>query len=145
MALYDSDNSESKDVKLLEVGASYPVNESNHATKVKVLNEARDILSGQPEGQRTKYLQAWSLLRIEREQARRAAMAAEETRVAVERQKEELRVATEASKKVVARSTAITGGGAALGAFWLVALSLALLAIERHLRALRAVDGSKSN
>lgn len=142
LQLYDLSESGPTQVRLIEVSATYPVNESNHTTKVAVLNEVRDILIGQPEGQRAKYLAAWSQLRVEREQARRAAIQAEEARVAEEKQKEELRVAAETSKKQVARMSALTGGGAALGALWIIALSLALLAIERHLRALQRRDAT---
>lgn len=105
--------------------------------RTNVLKELNAILAAAPAGKMGQWFDTWMELRQTREQAQRKTAAE-----AHEKAVEEFQVASEEHEATVAKKSAmrwssLSALGMALGIFVFCGMVLAVLAIERHSRALR--------
>jgi len=127
---YDGEASRSETVTIDE--AEYSVNGSNEQMKFSVLRELEQILASATPTDARLLLVGWAALR-EKKQA-----AIEETNNQSYRQA--MRTYQEAvSRKELARRSSLLSLAFAIGSILLVGLLLAILAIERHTRALTSL------
>lgn len=126
-----------EEVKVGNSGLTFTVVlEDTISQKIAVVKELITLVSAMPAGDTEKYVRAWAKVRIEREEARRdayeAAQKAEEDKYMAALREQER---TEAEKQML-RWYVLIGVGAALVTLLVAGLALAVIAIERHTRAI---------
>lgn len=139
IALYE-DEGEHEKVKVAVTGTDLTINvtlDSQVETRTAVLQELNALLAAAPAGKVSQWFDTWMELRETREQAQRRAVAeAHEQAVEAFQVAQDEHEATVASKGVL-RMSSLSALGLALGIFVFCGMVLAVLAIERHSRALR--------
>jgi hypothetical protein len=126
-------------VTLPDVKEGYQLNVTDAARKVTALTELEGILRQVPAGQRREVLSGWISVRQARESERLAQITRENQRVASERGAEQARYAAAQLKRTTLRGLSFSGIVGAIGALWMLGLTLALLAIERNTRQSRTL------
>jgi hypothetical protein len=124
-------------IYLPDVKEGYQLNVTDVGRKLAALAELEGILRQVPVGQRREILSGWTSVRQARESERLARIERENERVASERAAEQGRYAAAQLKRTTLRSSSFSGIVGAIGALWMLGLTLALLAIERNTRAFR--------
>lgn len=134
--MYDSGSREEW-IYLPDVKEGYQLNVTEIPRKMAALGELEGILRQVPVGQRREILGGWTSVRQARESERLAAISRENQRVASERAAEQERYFAAQLRRATLRGTSYTGIAGAIGALWMLGLTLALLAIERNTRGFR--------
>jgi hypothetical protein len=106
--------------------------------KLAIIRELEGVLAAAAPADAHKVISAWSKLREDKEEARAQAFQNEKERTmdAYAKEQEDYQANTE--KKHMIRNQSVSALGMALGAFVILGLILAVLAIERHTRLLEA-------
>lgn len=117
---------------------SYRVNPSHYDAKLAIVKELEAVLSSaRPEDAR-KVLAAWGKLREEKENARDKSLADAREHQEQTYARAQADYENTVARKHVLRGASLSAAGFALGAFVLLGLILAVLAVERHTRLLEA-------
>jgi len=119
--------------------ARYQLNVTNAPRKTRALAELEGVLRAVPVTQRRDILEGWLAVRAARENERLAAIGRENQRISSERSADQARYAAATLRRASLRSASVTGFLSAVGALWMLGLTLALLAIERNTRQGRQV------
>jgi hypothetical protein len=114
------------------------VNSSNSEEKVAVLGELHLLLQEVPSADTRRFVQSWAALRLARESERSANFAADNRRVLQANDSALAAYQQRVTSMRDVRMSAISGLGASLSILMFVGLVLAILAVERNTRALKA-------
>jgi len=141
LELYDTGWPQTYEVTLSDrrPARTYLVSSSGVDSKSSAIHEAIALLSDLVPSQRREGFDVWLRLRNDRERARQVAIQSEERRFAAEQRQAQAEAAAALAEKQLVRGVALLVAGAAVGTILLAGLLLALLAIERHTRALQEV------
>lgn len=111
--------------------------DSQVETRLGVLKELNALLAVAPAGKMGQWFDTWVKLRQTREQAQRKEVAEAHEKAVEEFQSAQTEHETTVAKKGAMRWSSLMALGLALGIFVFCGMVLAVLAIERHSRALR--------
>jgi len=126
-------------IETVQVGdQSYRINPSHRDAKLAILKELEGVLASAHPEDAHKLIGAWGKLREEKEKERDKAIRTEEERRNQEYADAQQKYRSAVDRKHIVRGISINVVALALGAFVLLGLVLAVLAIERHTRLLEA-------
>ncbi len=121
---------------------TFTINPSHHETKIAIIREMENVLTGSTPANARRMLSAWAELRKEREDIRARDYEQVKQKAADEYRSAQQDFERMVAQKQQARQLAIMGIGLALVAVVLLGLVLAVLAIERHTRLLELRDST---